>query len=101
MRIGQAEHGRALVVEKRCQEGESNPHGRKGPRDFECRLRLSKFNKCEQLGVQEAAIGPPRSPYWGDRSLCLTGSTPIGVKVRHPQAILPVVASMRDQWESS
>jgi hypothetical protein len=59
MRIGQAEHGRTLVVKKRCQEGESNPHGRKGPRDFECSLRLSKFNNCEHLGVEDAAQRAP------------------------------------------
>src|SRR3990172_6757895 len=38
-----------------CREGESNPHGREGPRDFECKLYLSKINNFKHLGMQDAA----------------------------------------------
>ncbi len=38
-----------------CREGESNPHGREGPTDFECPPRHSKFNNFKDLGVQNAA----------------------------------------------
>ncbi len=38
-----------------CREGESNPHGREGPTDFECKPQRSKFNNFKELGVQDPA----------------------------------------------
>ncbi len=38
-----------------CRERESNPHGREGSTDFECKPQRSKFNNFKCLGVQDAA----------------------------------------------